>query len=389
MTTAESTEDLFDTAAFPHFERFLSLFRPAGSIVYRRAVVTVCVGWLPILILVCVDNLRNHTPVQSFVTDFGVHARSLLAAPLLILCEIPCLKRLTEIVNYFLTSGIIGKEEEPRFRRLVVSTRRLINSKVAEVLAVVLAYAVTLLLVRYIQYVQVRLWYLADNSEGDPSWAGWWYALVSLPLLLIIFFSWIWRVFLWGRFLAKVARMKLRLIAAHPDRTSGLKFLNSSLFAFSSVAFSIGVVAAGSAASRVQVVGVTLEGIEKTIAGLLIFVLVLFVGPLLAFVFKLHRTKMVGVFAYGGLATGVGRSFEKKWLANYEKYSSGALEASDFSATTDLYQIVTNVHEMRILPFDLSGLISLAVATLLPFIPVVLMTIPLKQLLQELLRFLV
>jgi hypothetical protein len=134
---------------------------------------------------------------------------------------------------------------------------------------------------------------------------------------------------------------------------------------------------------------VTLEGIEKTIAGLLIFVLVLFVGPLLAFVFKLHRTKMVGVFAYGGLAAGVGRSFEKKWLANYEKYSSGALEASDFSATTDLYQIVTNVHEMRVLPFDLSGLFTLAVSTLLPFIPVVLMTIPLKQFLQEILRFLV
>ena len=389
MTTAESTEDLFDTAAFPHFERFLSLFRPAGSRVYRRALVTVCIGWVPILILVFADNLRNHTSLQSFVTDFGVHARSLLAAPLLILCEVPCLRRLTEIVNYFWTSGIIGEEERPRFKKLVLSTRFLINSKVAEVLAVVLAYAVTLLLVRYIQDLQVRLWYLSGNLEADPSWAGWWYALVSLPLLLIIFFSWVWRVFLWGRFLVKVARMKLRLIASHPDRTAGLKFLNSSLFAFSSVAFSIGVVAAGSAATRVQFLGATLEGIEKTIAGLLIFVLVLFVGPLVAFVFKLHRTKMLGVFAYGGLAAGVGRSFEEKWLANYEKYSNGALEASDFSATTDLYQIVTNVHGMRVLPFDLSGLITLAVATLLPFIPVVLMTIPLKQFLQEILRFLV
>jgi hypothetical protein len=86
MTTAESTEDLFDTAAFPHFERFLSLFRPAGSRVYRRALVTVGVGWVPLLILVCADNLRNHTSLHSFATDFGVHARSLLAAPLLILC---------------------------------------------------------------------------------------------------------------------------------------------------------------------------------------------------------------------------------------------------------------------------------------------------------------
>jgi hypothetical protein len=118
-------------------------------------------------------------------------------------------------------------------------------------------------------------------------------------------------------------------------------------------------------------------------------VFLIFVGPLLVFVFKLHRQKMMGIFAYGDLAAHVGRSFEEKWLANYESFASGALEASDFSATTDLYGIVTNVHEMRVLPFDLKGLFTLGVSTLLPFIPVVVMTIPLKEFVEGVLRLLI
>ncbi len=382
-------EALFAHGPFPHVHRSLNFFRPVGERVLPRAVVAMLVGWVPLVFLVAIENFQNHISLNSFLTDFGVHARSLLAAPLLILAEIPCLSRLGEIVRYFLSSGLIDEEDKPRFKQLVESSRSLMNSTLAEVLALLLAYATAALLLRYVNELHVRPWYVTGSSTGEPSLAGWWYVLVSVPLLLVLFFGWLWRVLLWGRFLIKVAKMKLCLIASHPDRTSGLKFLNSSLFAFSPVAFTIGVVGAGAAATRVQYLGLTLEGIEKTIGGLLIFVFVLFVGPLMLFVFKLHRTKMIGIFEYGGLAEGVGRMFEQKWLHNYNNYANGSLEATDFSATTDLYGIVSNVHEMRVLPFDLRGLLTLAVCTLLPFIPVVLMTIPLKKFLEEILKFLV
>ena len=121
----------------------------------------------------------------------------------------------------------------------------------------------------------------------------------------------------------------------------------------------------------------------------MVFVLLLFVGPLLVFTYKLQRQKVAGIFSYGALAENVGRQFEHKWLENYDKYSAGALEATDFSATTDLYGVVANVHEMKNVPFDLVGLVSLAVTTLLPFIPVLLMTMPIKQILQEAMKLLV
>ncbi len=155
------------------------------------------------------------------------------------------------------------------------------------------------------------------------------------------------------------------------------------------MAFTFGVIAAGSAANRVAYQGATIEGIEKTVIGLVIFVLVLFVGPLLVFVYKLQRKKISGIFSYGALAENVGRQFEEKWLSNYDKHAAEALGASDFSATTDLYQVVANVHDMKVLPFDLAALVSLTVVTLLPFIPVVLMMIPVKQVLQEVANLLI
>jgi hypothetical protein len=120
-----------------------------------------------------------------------------------------------------------------------------------------------------------------------------------------------------------------------------------------------------------------------------IFVFILFVGPLLVFVYKLQRQKISEIFSYGALAENVGRQFEEKWLANYDKHAAEALETTDFSATTDLGQVVANVHEMKVLPFDLAGLVSLTVVTLLPFIPIVLMMIPVKRVLQEVANLLI
>jgi hypothetical protein len=60
------------------------------------------------------------------------------------------------------------------------------------------------------------------------------------------------------------------------------------------------------------------------------------------------------------------------------------LEVSDFSATTDLYQVASNVYAMRVIPIDLRNLVLLMLATLLPFVPVALMGVPLDVVLSKL-----
>lgn len=390
MPTADQVEVLFGTGPFPHFQRSLGLFRPVAKNVVPRAVTSVVIGWLPLLVIVVAEILQGRSSALTFFTDYATHARSLIAAPLLILCEVLCLRRLAETANQFVKAGIIEKQSEHDYNSLVASTRRLVNATAVEIVALILAYSIAITLVQRVAILGVRpWWYFAAGDNAGMSFAGWWHSLVSLPLLLILVFGWLWRVLLWGRFLIRIAMMKLRLVAANPDRASGLKFLNSSVIAFIPLAFTFGVIAAGSVATRISYQGATAENVQISVAGLIIVVLLLFVGPLLVFAWKLHSQKVEGIISYGGLADDVGRQFEEKWLENYDKFKAAALDANDFSATTDLYGIVANVHEMKVLPFELRAVVSLIVATLLPFIPVVLMTIPVKLIVGELARLLV
>jgi hypothetical protein len=216
------------------------------------------------------------------------------------------------------------------------------------------------------------------------SFAGWWHALVSVPLLTVLFFGWLWRLFLWGRLLRQLSRLDLQLIPAHPDHVAGLKFVGHSLRAFSLLGCALGAIVAGFVANHVVHAGIQLAAYFYLIGGSVVCVLILFSGPLLAFSGKLLRARRRGIFAYGALALGEGQQFERKWLNRAGHLDEGVLEVPDFSATTDLYQVVSNVYDMGTIPLDLKDLIPLVIATLLPFVPVALMAVPLNVLLRQL-----
>jgi hypothetical protein len=82
---------------------------------------------------------------------------------------------------------------------------------------------------------------------------------------------------------------------------------------------------------------------------------------------------------YGRLGSAVGAEFEQKWISRKGDVDSGALEVPDFSAMTDLYQVVGNVYEVTDLPFGLKDLTPIVIAALIPFVPVLLMTVPLAE----------
>jgi hypothetical protein len=214
--------------------------------------------------------------------------------------------------------------------------------------------------------------------------AGWWHALVSLPLLLVLFFGWLWRLFLWGRFLWCMSRLDLRLIPAHPDHAAGLQFVGYSLRAFSLLGLALGAIGAGMVANRVVHAGASPTAYIHFVVALVVCVVVLFNGPLLVFTAKLFYAKWRGMFEYGALALSEGQQFERKWLNRAGSIDASVLEAPDFSATTDLYQVVSNVYAMGVIPIDLRNLVLLMLATLLPFAPVALIAVPFDVVLTKL-----
>ena len=129
VDVSRASDELFETGPFPNFQRALSLFRPVGVNVGTRAIVCIVIGWFPLVLLVLLQNGGNPSFLYAFFTDFAVHARSLLAAPLFIICELLCLKELEKIARHFVDAGLVEGNERLRFKSYVESTRRLINSR--------------------------------------------------------------------------------------------------------------------------------------------------------------------------------------------------------------------------------------------------------------------
>src|SRR5215475_10080863 len=369
----------------PHrLQRSLGLIKPGDPMIARRAELVVLAGWVPLVVLAVAQSfiLRNQM-AKSFFSDFAVYARSLVAAPLFILAEADCIPMLSRVARHFLAAGLVTEADGARFDHAITSTRRLLDSGLAELIVAILAYGLVAFLLITVPPDELPSWYWLKSDYQVFSFAGWWNALVSVPLFILLFFGWLWRVFLWTRFLWLMTRLDLRLIPGHPDHAGGLMFVGNSMRAFWLVSFALGAIVAGQVANRIMFHGESLATFKHIAIGLVVFVLILFVGPLTLFIGKLRGTKRRGDFVYGALAGEVGRQFERDCLKRERGSDDEAPNAQDFTSAANIYGIVANVYGMKDFPFGLRNLGLLIAATLAPFVPVALMVMPLTEIIKD------
>jgi hypothetical protein len=359
---ADRQEALFETAPPVGLQRRIGLTRAGRLDTTRRALVVAAVCWLPIVVLMAL------LPGSGQVPRSGMHIRYLVVAPLLVLAESTCGTRLTALTRQFLIGNLVLERDRERFDRIVGSTMELLASPAVELLAWLAAYAITTTV-------------LAGTAWREWSVAMWWNALVSLPLLLVLILGWLWRIALWARLLLLVSRLDLRLVASHPDRAGGLGFVSQSLRAFAIVAFAIGLILAGESARLVATTrAIPVSQVQLDVAVVAI-VVTLMIMPLATLTPRLARTYRRGVVEYGELASDVGRALEARWLASRAaKVRESGLHEPDFSATIDLYSIVSNVHAMRLVPVAFKDVAVLIAFAVLPFVPIVLAIVPVEVL---------
>ena len=375
----EGGSGVFDHGPPDRLQTMVGLMRAGRGNVGLRAGLAVAAGWLPLAVLSAVHGLvTDDGAFASFAADYGVHARSLIAAPLLILAEAACAPRLSAIAAHFMSSGIVERSDEAEFDKIVRSTLGLLDSFAVELMLLGSAVGIVFLLWFRLPLSDFPRWHGVNATSA----AGWWQNFVSAPILLILLLGWAWRIGLWVRFLLLVSRLRLQLVAAHPDHAGGLRFLGISVQAFSVVAFAMSVILAGAAANRVMHDGVSILTFRFAVLAAMLLAVGIFIGPLFIFTGPLIAAWRRGVFEYGALARGVGLHLEKKWLARPP--GSDALGVGDFSATTDLYSIAANVYAMNVVPVTLMNIAVLVVAVLLPFIPVVLMSVPFSVIVHKL-----
>ena len=347
----------------------LGYVRPGVPSSALRMAFVVLVGWLPLLVLTASRTaLSGDASLSSFIADFGVHARSLIAAPLLIAAEAYSLPKLSAIARHFPESGLVGVEDAPGFSRAALSTVHLRDSTRFELALFAIAATILLTLEFRLPAHVFPYWQMAGVHAGRTP-AALWHEFISVPILSVLVLGWFWRMFLWGRFLVLVSRLKLKLVPAHPDRAAGLGFLGLALEATSPVAFALATIVAGTVANRVVHDGASLLSFRYVVLVFVAFVALLFITPLFVFTPRLIEAWHQGVLKYGALSRSLGTQMERRWLDHAA--TPETLDANDFSATTDLYSVAANVYRLLPVPLALRDLVVLVVATLLPFVPIV------------------
>jgi hypothetical protein len=189
---------LFERAPPIALQQRVGLVTPHKPNIRGRVLLVVLAGWLPLLLLAILQSLWTHSDkYTSLLWEVGVHARYLVAAPLLVLAESLCAPQLNAIAQYFMSGTIVDGVAKPRLQASVGLVRRMLGSAVVEGLVLILAYLVALAAALSHSSGQLPVW--AQPAGGMPrfSLAGWWHTLVSLPLLLMLILGWIRRLIAW------------------------------------------------------------------------------------------------------------------------------------------------------------------------------------------------
>jgi len=353
-----------------------------------RAVITVLVTWLPLLVIMLVAPGSGEGSTSRFFHDIVIHVRLLLVVPLLILAEREIGTRTRMVAEHFRRSGLIAEGDEPRFESIVRTGQRRLNSGLAEVLIAVFAYVTVGGLVKAVTQDGTLFWYEDMGPQGERlSTAGWWYAAVS-PLVTFLFLRWGWRYLIWSWFLHKMARLDLRIATTHPDHVGGLGFVNIGHTAFSAIGFAASCQMAAAVGNRILNEGAALKEYQSALVVFVVILIIIGLAPLALFSPRLLLAKRRGLIQYGQLATVYIRMFEEKWI-DQEAPKDELLGTGDIQTLADLGGGFERLDTMRVFPIDRKTMITFALSAVGPLLPLALTVMPLKDILKLILKSLV
>lgn len=357
-------------------------------LVRRRIMFFFLLVWLPLFALSALDGqMMPGTSAVPFLLDLEVHVRFLLVLPLLIVAELVVHRRMRSVVSLFLERNLIPANAMDRFDAAVAGAFRLRNSTVAELVLIVLVYVVGILVVwRNFVALDAATWYATPSADSATlSLAGMWYGYVSLPIFQFLLVRWYFRIFIWVRFVWNVSRIELDLVPTHPDRVGGLGFLTNTIHTFAILALVHGGLLAGSIANRIFFMDAVLTDYKAEIAVMVVWLLLVILGPLLMFAPRLAQVKRDGLREYGTLAERYVREFDVKWLRGGAPADEPLVGSGDIQSLADLGNSFEVVRSMHSAPFTRDAVIRVVVAALAPLTPLALTMMPLEELVKTLL----
>jgi hypothetical protein len=218
-------------------QRALRLIRPNQWNVTRRVFVLIAVGWLPLLVLTAVLNPEG---LLSFIREYRIHARMLIAVPVLLIGESFMESRFRLLMRHISQVGLLDAPDLLYMDGVIATLVRVREAFLPELVILVLLIIHTAASYKGLVDAAPARW-LGHGSGVDLhlTIAGWYTVLVSAPLFQFLLGLGLWNWLLWTYFAFKLSQRNLRLAVTHPDGHGGLGFLGLAVAAFAPVAFAV------------------------------------------------------------------------------------------------------------------------------------------------------
>ena len=318
--------------------------------------------WLPLMVCAAVDRAVD-AGIEPVMRNASAHVRLLVAIPLWLAGERILRRRGADVLMRLGRDGIVGNLRG--LEALALGTERFLGRRVTFVAVAVVALG-----------LGQHLYWLRGMTHGP---AAAWYAWVAFPVFAFAGLRYILRWGAWTLTLFRLSRLQLRTEATHPDGAGGLAFLTRPINAVLPLVLGATSVAAATWGAKIAGGEAKLTALRDPLGVWLAVALVVAVLPYLPLAVVLYRARWRGLREYGRLAMIYSRRFHARWIE--EEPGPDLLGAGDIQSLNDLGGGYGYVRSMRILPIDMRQLIGVAVAVLLPFIPVLLIVVPLPELL--------
>jgi hypothetical protein len=339
-------------------------------------------GWVSWLVLVALALAQGTTKIFALPV-IAVHARLLLALPLLFVAETALDAQFRKFIVLLVRSGVVGARALPELETAAGRLLRWRNSWAPDATSLVAAAALSLL------WVRMRLTEESAHefiqALGATPLAAAWYWFVCLPLFRFLMFRWAWRLAFWYVLLWRLSRMDLQLAPDHPDRAGGLGYLEIVHTHFATLVLVISIIVSATFAGDIASGTTSLNAIFPALFMTLLIDVALFIAPLSVFAFKLRACLEKGLLDYTALSSRYVGAFERKWIRG-EGPQEELLGTPDLQSLADLSNSVTVVRNMRLAPMSLRLFVIIGAAALAPMAPLLLFDYPFAQLVQMLLR---
>jgi hypothetical protein len=353
-------------------------------------------GWLVLLAwgvpAACIALQASLDPGFSgddFWWDPRVYVRWIVAIAAMLLYERITDGVFNQLIGNFRTAAMIEPAVAARFSALLARADARTSSAGAEglMLLVVLLLSAGSLEIRWAT-PNVNWAERGTGTDLVMSWAGLAVTFLSDPLFLFLLCRWIWRFVAVGWLLAGIARLPLRLYAAHPDGLAGLGFLGSYPAAFLGLFFALSCVVATGIQHFVQFNPVGTSTVVLAAGLWVAFIAAIAVAPTLVFVPVLAAVRTAARREFSRLAVRHHAEFHRTWLADDAPADRSPMGTPEMSSLADLNAVAASALNVGLVPVDRRTVAAVILAAGLPLLPVMPTSVPLTELLPTLVGFL-